>query len=194
MHRIINTFLQLVSHSLLFQFSYVLIVISGIDPAIDGHNNTVLYEESHTAPCDEHTNPNGNLYEIRKTIIDRSTGLDAAPQHNRVFKIINPTKTNPISGNPVGYKFTPQPTQKLLATPGSIQAQRALFTNHHVWVTKHQENELYAAGRFTLQSQLEVGGVHDMVKRNDEVTNEDIVLWNVFGLTHNPRVEDWPVM
>jgi primary-amine oxidase len=61
-------------------------------------------------------------------------------------------------------------------------------------VTKYQENELYAAGRYTLQSQLEVGGVHDMAKRKDEVTNEDIVLWNVFGLTHNPRVEDWPVM
>jgi primary-amine oxidase len=82
----------------------------------------------------------------------------------------------------------------LLATPGSLQAQRALFCNHHVWVTKYQDDELYAAGRFTLQSQLEVGGVHDMAKRNDEVSNEDIVIWNTFGLTHNPRVEDWPVM
>jgi primary-amine oxidase len=33
-----------------------------------------------------------------------------------------------------------------------------------------------------------------MVARNDEVENEDVVVWNVFGLTHNPRVEDWPVM
>jgi primary-amine oxidase len=26
------------------------------------------------------------------------------------------------------------------------------------------------------------------------VRNEDIVVWHTFGTTHNPRVEDWPVM
>ena len=26
------------------------------------------------------------------------------------------------------------------------------------------------------------------------VRNEDIVLWHTFGSTHNPRIEDWPVM
>lgn len=33
-----------------------------------------------------------------------------------------------------------------------------------------------------------------MVARKDKVENEDIVIWATFGLTHNPRVEDWPVM
>lgn len=165
-----------------------------LDPAIDGHNNTILHEESHTAPWDPTTNPNGNFYEIRKTIVHRSSGLDAAPQHNRIFKIVNPNIKNPVSQNPVGYKFAPPATQKLLAHPGSIQANRALFTNHHVWVTKYHDNELYAAGRFTMQSQREVGGVADMAARCESVENEDLVVWNVFGLTHNPRVEDWPVM
>ncbi|KAF2726736.1 copper amine oxidase-like protein [Polyplosphaeria fusca] len=164
------------------------------DPAIDGHNNTVVYEESHSMPIDKDTNPQGNFYQIRKTPVTHSAGLDAAPQHNRVFKITNPNKKNPLSGNPVAYKFMPPPTQKLLAARGSIQSNRALFTDHHVWITKYQEGELYAAGRFTLQSQNEKGGVTDMVKRNDSVEDEDIVVWNVFGLTHNPRVEDWPVM
>jgi primary-amine oxidase len=171
-----------------------LITSIGIDPAIDGHKNTVTYEESHTVPQNEKTNPNGNFYEIRKTVVKESSGLDANPIDHRVFKIQNPSKKNPHSGNPVSYKFAPLPTQKLLAAPGSIQAQRALFTNHHVWVTKYQDDELYAAGRYTLQSQLEQGGVHDMAARKDNVDNEDLVVWNVFGLTHNPRVEDWPVM
>jgi primary-amine oxidase len=26
------------------------------------------------------------------------------------------------------------------------------------------------------------------------VKNTDVVVWSCFGLTHNPRVEDWPVM
>jgi primary-amine oxidase len=164
------------------------------DPAIDGHNNTVTYEESHSVPQNAQTNPNGNFYEIRKTVVNESSGHDANPIDHRVFKISNPAKKNKHSGKPVAYKFEPLPTQKLLATPGSIQAQRALFTNHHVWVTKYHDDELYAAGRFTLQSQLEQGGVHDMAARKEKVENEDLVVWNTFGLTHNPRVEDWPVM
>lgn len=116
-----------------------------IDPAIDGHANTVTYEESHPVAINAETNPNGNFYQIQKTIIRESAGLDANPIDHRVFKIINPTKKNPHSGNPVAYKFSPLPTQKLLAAPGSIQSQRALFTQHHVWVTKYHDDELYAA-------------------------------------------------
>lgn len=158
-----------------------------MDPAIDGHKNTVSYEESHSAPLSPATNPNGNFYEIRKTVLTHSTGVDANPTDHRVFKISNPSKKNPKSGNNVAYKFSPLPTQKILAHPDSIQAQRALFTQHHVWVTKYHDDELYAAGRFTLQSQKEEGGVFDMAARKEEVEGEDLVVWNVFGLTHNPR-------
>ncbi|KAI1622411.1 copper amine oxidase 1 [Exophiala viscosa] len=165
-----------------------------IDPAIDGYKNTVLAEESHRAPMNKETNPKGNFYEVRQKVLDQSQHLDAAPMHNRVVKIINKSKTNPISGKPVGYKFTPAATQLLLADPDSVQSKRALFAHHHVWVTKHQDGELFAAGRYTLQSQNEIGGVADAVKRNDHIEDEDVVVWNVFGLTHNPRVEDWPVM
>ena len=81
----------------------------------------------------------------------------------------------------------PPPTQKLLAAQGSIQEQRAQFTKHHVWVTKYRDDELYAAGRYTLQSQKEVGGVQDMAGRDEDVADGDVVVWNTFGLTHNPR-------
>jgi primary-amine oxidase len=63
-----------------------------------------------------------------------------------------------------------------------------------VWVTKYHDDELYAAGHYTMQSQLEQGGVYDMAARKEKVDDADLVVWNVFGLTHNPRVEDWPVM
>ncbi|KAL6706725.1 hypothetical protein ACN47E_005267 [Coniothyrium glycines] len=165
-----------------------------IDPAIDGHANTLLYEESHPTPWEPSSNPSGNFYEIRKTVLSKSTGVDANPADHRVFKITNPAIRNRFSGNPVAYKFEPLPTQKLLAAKGSIQAERARFTNHHVWVTQYRDDELYAAGRYTLQSQVEAGGVFDMAARGDSIEAADIVVWNVFGLTHNPRVEDWPVM
>jgi primary-amine oxidase len=165
-----------------------------IDPSIDGYSNTVLLEESHRLPISKDRNPAGNAYEVRQTVIDTSQAVDAAPQHNRIVKIVNQTKTNPISGKPVGFKFTPLPTQLLLADPDSVQSKRALFAHHHIWVTKYKDNELYAGGRFTLQSQIETDGVADAAARKDNVKNEDVVVWSVFGLTHNPRVEDWPVM
>lgn len=165
-----------------------------IDPAVDGYTNTVLCEESHRVPMNKETNPKGNFYEVRQTPITRSQYLDAAPTDNRVIKIVNKGKTNPVSGKPVAYKFAPAPTQLLLADPESTQAKRALFAHHHVWVTKHRDGELYAAGRYTLQSRNEIGGVADAIKREDNLDDEDVVIWNVFGLTHNPRVEDWPVM
>jgi len=160
-----------------------------IDPAIDGHSNTVIQEESHPVPLNTVTNPRGNYYEVRKTPIKRSGWADAAPQHNRVFKMVNTTRKNRISGNPVGYKLTPPATQLLLADPECIQYKRATFAQHHLWVTKYKDDELYAGGRFTLQSTKEIGGVADAVARGDNVEDEDVVVWSVFGLTHNPRVE-----
>ncbi|KAF4637092.1 hypothetical protein G7Y89_g994 [Cudoniella acicularis] len=165
-----------------------------VDPAIDGSNNTAIIEESHPVPFSPERNPAGNFYEIIQTPIKKSQGVDAAPMNNRIVRIVNPNIRNPISGKPVGYKFTPPATQKLLAQPGSIQARRAQFAQHHVWVTKYKDREFFAGGRYTLQSQDEVDGVSDAAKRCDDVENTDIVLWSCFGLTHNPRVEDWPVM
>ncbi|KAK4910633.1 hypothetical protein LTR66_017416 [Elasticomyces elasticus] len=165
-----------------------------LDPAIDGHNNTVVIEDSLPVPMNKDTNPRGNYYEVKKTPVTTSSWHDADITKNRVVKIINPSKTNRISQRPIGYKFTPMPTQLLLADPESLQAQRALFAQHHIWVTKHKDGELYAAGRYTLQSTREHGGVADMVARKDDVENGDPVIWSIFGLTHNPRVEDWPVM
>ncbi|RCI13077.1 hypothetical protein L249_1115 [Ophiocordyceps polyrhachis-furcata BCC 54312] len=165
-----------------------------IDPAVDGHKNTLVQEDSLAVPMNERTNPHGNYYEVRQTPIATSGGIDLAPFSNRVFKVQNRAKKNPISGKPVGYKITTPPTQLLLADPNSIQAQRALFAKHHLWVTKFKDDELYAGGRHTLQSRREVGGVADAAARGDDVLDDDIVLWSVFGLTHNPRVEDWPVM
>ena len=165
-----------------------------IDPAIDGHSNTVVQQES--LPLEPHpsTNPNGNFYEVRETPITTSSAHDAAPFNNRVFKIQNQAKINPISGKPVGYKIVPPPTQLILAHPTSTQAQRARFAQHHLWVTKYKDDELYAGGRYTLQSRLDKEGVVDAAARNEGVEQEDVVVWSVFGLTHNPRSEDWPVM
>lgn len=140
------------------------------------------------------TNPTGNAYEVRSNPVTKSSWVDASPFTNLTIKMTNQGKVNPISGRPVAYKFIPSPSQLMLADPSSIAAKRAQFAHHHVWVTSYKDGELWAGGEFTNQSQKEIDGVADAVARGDNVNNTDVVVWNVFGLTHNPRVEDWPVM
>jgi primary-amine oxidase len=165
-----------------------------IDPAVDGHKNTLVQEDSLPMHKDKDTNPYGNRYEVRKQRIGTSTGLDLNPFTNRVFKVQNQSKVNPISGNYVGYKVSTPATQLLLADEGTLQSNRARFARHGLWVTKYQDDELYAGGRYTYCSEREIDGLADAAARKDDIVDEDIVLWSVFGLTHNPRVEDWPVM
>ena len=88
----------------------------------------------------------------------------------------------------------PQPCQLLLASANSVVRARARFAEHHIWVTKYADGDLWAGGKWTNQSVREVDGLHDYAARNDPVRNEDVVLWHTFGMTHNPRVEDFPVM
>jgi len=190
-----------------------------IDPAIDSYelgDTVVIKEESVQRKIDKATNPRGNFYKIERTPLDRAIGLDAEPQLNRLIRLEHATKKNAVSGRNIGYKLLPSVSQLLLADPDSPQARRARFATHHVWVTGYRDGEYWAAGEFTNQSREEVGGVAAMVARGDwfvegaEKTQAQNghhgetdrkegqlsrpVVWSVFGLTHNPRLEDWPVM
>ncbi|GAO14022.1 uncharacterized protein UV8b_01895 [Ustilaginoidea virens] len=195
-----------------------------IDPAIDSYRDTqVVVEESQGVKTNPETNPRGNFYEIRRRTVDKATYVDAEPRLNRTLRLENPRKKNPVSGKNVGYKLVAPATQLMLADEGSIQAQRAQFARHNAWVTGYRDGEFWVAGEFTNQSSCEGGGVGDMVRRGDWFTDDgrpdgrpdggangtggesesessgcgrrsSPVVWPVFGFTHNPRVEDWPVM
>ncbi|EPS38160.1 hypothetical protein H072_8063 [Dactylellina haptotyla CBS 200.50] len=154
-----------------------------IDPAIDGWKNSVVQEEAVSLPISQDRNPFGNAFVTEKKVIKTSSYSDAAPEKNRVFKIINPSKLNSYSKNPVAYKLVPHTGQLLLADPGSVAAARARFAQHHIWVTRHRDEDLWCGGKFTNQSFREDGGVQDMVERNENVENEDILVWHTFGMT-----------
>ncbi|EEP82637.1 conserved hypothetical protein [Uncinocarpus reesii 1704] len=169
-----------------------------IDPAIGGHANSLIVEDSVPMPLDEPTvhNPFGIGYTTSQSIIDTESFLDTDIAKGRVFKIVNENITNPVTGTPIGYKLVPHYSQMLLAHPSSIHARRSEFCSHPIWVTKYDDRELYAAGDHTMQS-LGGEGIESWIKSRPHpvsVRNEDIVLWHAFGTTHNPRVEDWPVM
>ncbi|CAN9441950.1 unnamed protein product [Alternaria alternata] len=172
-----------------------------IDPAIDGQKNSVVIEESHAMPIDDPDvhNPFGVGYETRTNYIENEGGFDLDLTKNRVFKIVNEAEINAMTQTPVGFKLLPSYSQMLLAHPSSFHARRSEYGKHAVWVTKYREDEMFPSGKYTMQSMGGDGIASAIEKRAGDkkqasVRNEDVVVWHTFGSTHNPRIEDWPVM
>ena len=164
-----------------------------VDPMLEGHKNRLVYDEAHAMPMDKEWNPHGVGYYAQETLVSHSSGLDLDPDSNRTFKIQNSSALNPINGKPVAYKIHAPPFQKILSHPDSFNFKRAEFADHNIYITTHRDRELYSGGWYTNQSRGGTG-VRSWAARNDNVIDEDIVVWVQFGINHIPRIEDFPVM
>src|SRR5262249_24823798 len=139
-------------------------------------------------------NPFGNGVVMKETVLGRER--DARRVLNlatgRKWKVINPSVKNAL-GQPVGYLIVPGENAVPLAAADSFVRKHAGFVNSHLWVTPYRERELYAAGDY-----LNLGrpgeGLPKWTKANRPLAKQDVVLWYTLGVTHLPRVEEWPVM
>ena len=100
---------------------------------------------------------------------------------------------------PPGYKIISRESPHLLCKPGSLVWRRAAFTRHTLWVTSYRDHELFPAGDYVCQSTGQPGwpaneSITDWADRDDNIVNTDIVVWLQFGLSHFPRLEDFPLM
>lgn len=157
-----------------------------VDPAIDGHDNRLVYEEAHAMPRNDF-NPHGVGYYVQETVIEKSCGLDTDYEQNRVFKIQNASVRNPINAKPVAYKIHAPAFQKMLADKDSYHHKRAEFADHNIYVTKYKDGELYAGGKYTNQSRGGTG-VRSWANRRENVKDTDMVVWVNFGINHTPRI------
>ncbi|KAJ5612912.1 hypothetical protein N7510_006106 [Penicillium lagena] len=171
-----------------------------VDPEINGPNNSVMQNDAVAAGVPTDQNPYGNGFVAKKTLFKTSTDGAASYCHetSRTWDIINPSKISPISKKPVGYKIVNTQCPALLARPDSIFAKRGAFAQKALWVLPYRDYELFPAGDYVCQS----SGQHhpdnltitDWVARNESIDNTDIVCYVQFGLTHFPRMEDFPIM
>ncbi|KIW64823.1 hypothetical protein PV04_09730 [Phialophora macrospora] len=164
-----------------------------VDPAIEGQNNRLVYDEANPLPRHPATNPHGVGYVVKETVVDKSGGYDLNVATSRTYKIQNASVKNSINKKSVGYKIQVPPVQTLIADSESYHYKRAEFADHQIYVTKYRDDEFYAGGKYTNQSRGGTG-VRYWAGRNDNVKDEDIVVWVQFGLNHIPRIEDFPVM
>jgi len=171
-----------------------------IDMAVDGDKNTVSEIDVVSHPDKTVDNTYGNIFGPTETVLKKEGEAvrmyDASKA--RYWKISNAEgKTNPITNKPTAYKlvpFTKGPAQPaLLTAPDSAVSRKGEFATAHLWVTPYDETERYPAGEYTPQAQ-EPDGLPVWVKDNESIEGKDVVLWHAFGVTHVPRVEDFPVM
>lgn len=159
-----------------------------IDPALDGQNNTIIYDDAIPIVDDSTLDPFGCAFRIDTTEITRPGGYETDLTKSRTFKIINPSVTNPVSGKPVGYKLHAVPSQMMMMGKHTFNYKRGIFASKPIWVTKYRDEELWAAGEFTNQSREDTG-LAVWANRDEKVDNEDVVLWHSFGITHVTRPE-----
>jgi primary-amine oxidase len=164
-----------------------------LDMAIDGFTNRVEEEDVVRQAMGE-GNERGNAFSRKRTLLGRESEAvrEADARAGRTWMISNPESRNRL-GEPVGYKLHAENQPTLLADPGSSIARRAAFATKDLWVTRYADGEQYPTGDFVNQHSGGAG-LPAYVAQDRDIDGQDIVVWHTFGLTHFPRVEDWPIM
>ena len=164
-----------------------------LDMALDGLTNRVEEENVVRVPMGE-GNERGNAFSRKRTVLATESAAirEADMRGGRTWVVSNPTSLNRL-GEPVAYKLHPQGQPTLLADPESSVAKRATFATKDLWVTQFAEAERYPTGDFVNQHSGGAG-LPAYIKEDRDIDGQDIVLWHTFGLTHFPRLEDWPIM
>ncbi|POH61148.1 primary-amine oxidase [Arthrobacter glacialis] len=164
-----------------------------LDMAVDGLVNRVEEEDVVRVPMGV-GNERGNAFTRKRTVLatESQAVREADMRAGRTWVVSNPTSLNRL-GEPVAYKLHPQGQPMLLADPESSVAQRATFATKDLWVTQFAQEERYPTGDFVNQHSGGAG-LPSFIAGDRDLDGQDIVLWHTFGLTHFPRVEDWPIM
>jgi primary-amine oxidase len=164
-----------------------------LDFDLDGRRNTVHRVETVLTPPGP-GNRFGNAFEAVSTPLRQEQEAPALidPLSGRFWLVTSPGSRNAL-GEPCGYKLVPGENVRAFAQPDSALARRAGFAFKHVWVTRFDPGERYAAGEYPNQNPGP-DGLPRWVEANRGIEDEDVVLWYTFGIHHVPRPEDWPVM
>ncbi|SJL15663.1 related to peroxisomal amine oxidase (copper-containing) [Armillaria ostoyae] len=174
-----------------------------VDPMIDGLNNTVI--ESDVLPIPEAEtgsaeNFAGNGFLTQETVLKKEAGRPYDWEKERRWRIVNPARQHYSSGKDVGYVVAMKGgITPMFARKDGWALKRAAFCNYPIWVCRDVEDEqgsrMWPAGKFVPQTRdSPADAIDSWVKGEQNIENEDILVYLTIGTTHIPRPEDWPVM
>ncbi|MFC7876330.1 primary-amine oxidase [Isoptericola sp. NPDC057391] len=164
-----------------------------LDMAVDGEDNTLHEVDVVGIPTGE-DNPYGNAFTWRSTPLTRESEAArlAAPASGRVWEVASAHRCNHV-GRPTAYHLVPQGGPVLMAQPESTVHGRATFATKHLWATAFDPAERFPAGDYP-NAHAGGAGLPAWTAADRDLDGTDLVLWHVFGPTHVPRPEDWPIM
>lgn len=162
-----------------------------LDTAVDGSANYVDEVDLVRIPTGP-DNPHGNAFTYRRTRLTEPGGRTADNLVGRSWHIGSAEHTNRL-GKATEYQLIPQGTPTLLAADDAPVSARAAFATRHLWVTGYERDETFPAG-LTVNQHAGGAGLPAFAAADRPVDGADIVVWHVFGPTHVPRPEDWPIM
>lgn len=164
-----------------------------LDLDLDGTDNSVFEVEA-VAPERGPLNPYGGSFieRIEQIRDETESRRFIEPSAARYWKVVNPARLNKM-GRPVAYKLIAKSPVTPVAEPSSSIGMRAGFMYADVWVTATDHDERYPAGDYPFQGG-EGKGLPAWSEQGRSLDSTDVTLWHVFGITHVPRLEDWPIM
>jgi primary-amine oxidase len=164
-----------------------------LDPVVDGPLNSV-YEVDTVADPPGPENPHANAFRTRSTLLARESEAQrmVEPRAARFWRVVNPSSRNRL-GRPTGYRLMPGENVPPFAAPEASVSRRAGFMTRHLWVTRYDPAERYAAGEYPNQHPGGAG-LPAYAAADRPLDNTELVVWYTFGAHHVVRPEDWPVM
>lgn len=164
-----------------------------LDFDVDGTDNRVVEQNTRSAPPGR-DNPLSNAMLMDETVLESE--LEARRNMSfataRKWKVVSASARNAL-GDPTGFALIPGENSAPYLLESSPVRQKGRFIDHHLWVTRYAEDELYAAGPYPNQSAAGQG-LPAWTSADRDLDGKDVVVWYTFGVTHIPRPEDWPVM
>src|SRR5262245_23285481 len=123
-----------------------------LDFDVDGQKNSVNEMNTTAAPAGPN-NPylNGMVMKETPLASEAVAGRQMNMPTARTWAIVNPS-THAALGDHACYILVPGVNSVPYIAPTSQVRQRAPFVNHHVWVTRYHDGEMYAAGVYPNQS------------------------------------------
>lgn len=164
-----------------------------LDMMVDGEHNSVYEVEGQSQPMSS-VNPLGNAWINRKTLLATESEAQriVSPLTGRSWYIENPAVRNELGQN-VAYRLMPGDNVLPFVSPDAPVLRRYGFITKHLWVTRYDPTERYAAGDYVNQHPGG-DGLPRYVRANRNLEDTDVVVWYTFGSNHTVRPEDWPVM
>lgn len=160
-----------------------------LDLDVDGPDNAVF--RSDMGPLAVSGFP--NAFAARETALTREGHHDVNPASARTWHVKSASRRNAL-GEFTGYELVPGETAVPYSSPGFPPLAKAAFATHQLWVTRHRDGELYAAGDFPSQGGAGAGLPSFITPPEDLAPRSDVVVWYTAGFSHVPRPEDHPVM